>query len=199
VRLLVTGCGRSGTMWMAAALSSTGLDCGHERAFTPGYGGSAPRWGEGDWTAEGSGHGAPFTPLPGTHVVHLVRHPVHVVSSALHRSRDGLGRAPQSREFVLRHLPHLGTISDPLERAARSWIDWNSLVVSAEVVRLDAAGAGWVTARARMVDGDARPARLPEPMNAASRRPRPVSWSRLARVPGMVEAARRYGFATTTP
>ena len=70
MRLLVTGCGRSGTKWLAHSLTVAGVPTGHEDAF------SVARHGEGDWTSEVSWLAAPYTPMRGTHVVHLVRHPI---------------------------------------------------------------------------------------------------------------------------
>src|SRR5689334_5762287 len=84
-RVLITGCARSGTGYLAALLTELGLECGHERVFAPRtVRGSTPTWPDGV-RAESSWLAAPYLAhLPkGTAVVHLVRHPLAVMRSNL--------------------------------------------------------------------------------------------------------------------
>lgn len=197
MRLLVTGCGRSGTMWMAAALSSAGIDCGHERAFTPGYPDRPARWGTGQWTAEVSGHAAPFTPLPDTYVVRLVRHPIAVVTSVIHRrKRSRFGRDERTREFIERHVPGLTTIEDPIERAGTYWVRWNRLVAADETLRLEDVDRQTVARLARIIDERASVTTLPPRQNRTRRAKQPVRWQDIERIPGLTDAMLEYGYGT---
>lgn len=78
LRVIVTGCGRSGTNYMAEVLNAAGLRCGHERAFTV----LGPRVTQ-DLDAESSWYAAPYLGHvnENTKVLHLVRHPSRVVKS----------------------------------------------------------------------------------------------------------------------
>ena len=79
--LVVTGCARSGTTYLAALLGGLGLDLGHEDLFGPrtrSFDGWHGRQGDSSWLA------APFLGEVGDAVVvHQVRHPVKVVRSLL--------------------------------------------------------------------------------------------------------------------
>jgi hypothetical protein len=197
MRLLVTGCGRSGTMWTAAALSSAGIDCGHERAFTPGYPDRPARWGTGWWTAEVSGHAAPFTPLPDTYVVRLVRHPINVVTSIIHRRKRGqFGRDERAREFIEKHAPGVTSIEDPIERAATYWVRWNRLVVADETLRLEDIDQQTVIRLARIINDQASLTTLPPRLNRTRRAVQPIRWRDIKHVPGLVDAMREYGYKT---
>lgn len=77
---LITGCGRSGTKYVAERLNSSGISCGHEKIFTV-YGPSQVDFDKYD--GDSSWFAAPFleilpTKLP---VLHIVRNPVKVVKS----------------------------------------------------------------------------------------------------------------------
>jgi hypothetical protein len=126
-RVLVTGCARSGTGYLAALLSELGLECGHERVFAPRtVRGSTPTW-PADVRAESSWLAAPFlSKLPqGTAVVHLVRHPLAVMRSNM---RIGFFSAPSEYlEHATAHLPVLRQ-GQPIECAARYWTGWNELI-----------------------------------------------------------------------
>lgn len=77
---VVTGCGRSGTKYMAEVLKRCGLKCDHEGVFDPPVRSvEIPAGLDGDvsWAA------APFVSAmaSGTKVLHQVRHPLDVISS----------------------------------------------------------------------------------------------------------------------
>ena len=108
-RFLITGCGRSGTKYMAELMGALGISCGHELVFTSaGYDGE---WG--DWpTGESSSYAPPLLDkLPSDVVVfHVVRNPLHVVRSILARggpSQASLPLSPQSRRAEVDSLQAL--------------------------------------------------------------------------------------------
>src|SRR5262245_1471922 len=110
-RCLITGCGRSGTKYIAAVLQKLGLRIGHER-FAPD--------GIASWQMVFNDAPIPGRPRGGVAfdvVLHQVRHPLLVIPS-LSTFRAG------SWHYVARHVP-----SDPddslLVRATRYWVCWN--------------------------------------------------------------------------
>lgn len=151
---VVTGCGRSGTGYVAALLSAAGRSCGHEAIFRPDT-----EWvpttfrapaGDASWLA------APFVlRLPrGSVVVHLVRDPLEVVRShlgigffslrpqplpiraqnAVELVRRSLGRPIRRHvraeflRFIERHDPEILRAPSELGRCLSYWVRWNSLV-----------------------------------------------------------------------
>jgi hypothetical protein len=78
LKVIVTGCGRSGTNYMAEILDAAGLRCGHERVFTV-LGPQPAR----ELDAESSWYAAPYLDLQdeSTKVLHIVRDPSRVVHS----------------------------------------------------------------------------------------------------------------------
>jgi hypothetical protein len=200
-RLLVTGCGRSGTWWLAEALTAAGVPTDHEQAWTV-----ASHGGNG-WTSEVSWLAAPYTPQRGTHIVHLVRHPLDVVRSRVstgvfeHRDRGhddhGVLRAPLGPWGVYAHrwCPAMHTATSPETRAAWHWVQWNRLVVADELVRVEDVDADTVSRLARIVDPDApgieavparshrTPGELPD-----------IDWGDIAHVPHLARMAEGYGY-----
>lgn len=147
---VVTGCGRSGTGYMAKVMSEIGYACGHERVFNiyerPPFAARELK-GDASWLA------APFVQhLDGTLVLHQVRHPVEVIRSfaglrffsvrpgAWSRMRywarkRGLvnTRVPETifMEYVDRFCPSVFRGRGGLERAIRYWVHWNTMVENA--------------------------------------------------------------------
>ncbi len=148
---VVTGCGRSGTGYIAALLSALGHPCGHERVFTPWItrvpalvSGS----GDASWLAAPFVRGLPV----GTVVLHQVRDPRAVVRSLLgigffdpaglgeevrslpERVRRRFGRGPHRTlrsdflDAIRRGVPTILDGRTPIERAVRYWTRWNALV-----------------------------------------------------------------------
>lgn len=121
VKLLITGCGRSGTAWISAVLRSLGFDVRHE--------------GEGQHGTASWCLAAGDVPLPSWHkpvansnwttVLHQVREPLASIAS-LSTVRAG------SYLWASRYVdidPH----ALPLKRALRYWVKWNELAESLAV------------------------------------------------------------------
>jgi hypothetical protein len=120
-KLLVTGCGRSGTKYISFLLRRLGYDVGHEKMRRDGAASwcmavdsdEAP-WGEGsrDYCFD--------------QVFHQVRHPAVTIASLTTFS-------PVSWEFIAKHVP-VDPTAPVLLRAANYWYHWN---IAAEAV------SGW--------------------------------------------------------
>lgn len=165
-RFVVTGCARSGTLFMAEALSRLGHPCGHEVLFNPGTT-RAPAFGEADgdvsWLA------APFLgQLPSdTVVLHQVRDPLATVRSLVgmrvfqttpHALMDLRYRLqhlhirfarpivnPRFVRFAAEHCPEAFLHPDEASRAAYYWVHWNRRIA-------DSAGAAHLTYRRYRVE-----------------------------------------------
>ncbi len=112
-RLLITGCGRSGTKYIARVLAGLGLDVRHEDLGADGAASwcMVPEAADAPW---GVGRlGCRF----GT-VLHQVRHPLRVIPSLTTFT------AP-SWAFVERHVD-CPAADPPLLRAAKYWSAWNA-------------------------------------------------------------------------
>lgn len=122
MKVLITGCGRSGTAYAAKVLSAAGLACRHELAFDC--------WRQGMW--DGYEAESSWLALPAIErgmvrdclIIHLTRNPLHVI-----RSWMGL---KWLHDFTSPHLafmsgaePSIYAITDPLERCQRYWFAWN--------------------------------------------------------------------------
>jgi hypothetical protein len=128
IRLVVTGCPRSGTKYTTEVLRSLGFKAGHEQCFTPIKHAIAGSMNE----IEASWMAAPFLPtLPrDIFVVHQVRNPLMVVRSLL--AGDHLGfNSPYSR-FVYKYLLSLPKGALPSAeaqiRAEDFWLLWNLII-----------------------------------------------------------------------
>jgi hypothetical protein len=111
-RLLITGCGRSGTKYITHLLRRLGLDVRHERMGEDGI----TSWG----MAVDAGcvaWGVPFRNFAFDHVFHQVRDPREVIASATTFK-------PDSWSFIRAHTPI--SLDEPvLLRAAKYWYYWN--------------------------------------------------------------------------
>lgn len=190
-RLLVTGTGRCGTLWVAQALADRGVDVGHEVAFSPF------RNGEGGWRAEVSWLAAPFTPIANCHTVHLVRHPLDVIRSRVDKGTFALPRSGQYGpwfSFALRYCPEMLAATSDIERAAIHWVNWNQMIVADERVRVEDLASATVN-RWAQVAGGVPLGSLPEPNNrtsgsTVSQRP---TWD-MVQVPNLRDLAEQYGY-----
>ena len=193
MRLLVTGTGRCGTQWIAAALTAAGVPCTHEVHWTRRY------RGDGDWTAEASWPAAAYTPIADAYVVHLVRHPLAVIRSRL--IRGTFGNPPPSRgqgklaRWATRQCPQIATGRTELDRVALHWTYWNQMVRgAAERIRLEDITPADVTRLARIADPDAPGvADLPPPVGAGPDGPQ-VTWQQVQHIPGLLALADEYGY-----
>jgi hypothetical protein len=104
-KLLVIGCGRSGTRYASKVFRAVGLDVGHEEDG---------RDGRIDWKCV---HSPPEVFGGYSLVLHQVRHPLRVIESFHSASKGSWG-------WVARADP--GIVSRPLLRScARYWVRWN--------------------------------------------------------------------------
>jgi hypothetical protein len=151
-RILITGCGRSGTHYMANLLTAAGMPCGHETVFSAYGDNKAPFRYESSWYA------APFISQRKdiTHVIHLVRHPQKVMESFYrigllsdltwrHITRGNAARflrkglkdpqkafarinyVKQHRNF-LKENSNIFAETDEVKRLERYWREWNQLI-----------------------------------------------------------------------
>lgn len=156
---VVCGTGRSGTVYMSAFFNSLGISCGHERIFTSsgcsyknyGYNSDASGWAGVKQVsdpfiplmAESSYLAAPFLLddfLYGTSVIHVVRNPLDVINSfvnGLNYFKYGKNEPENVYEkFIIKYLPELGDIIDPLLKAAYYYIKWNEMIEQSQQTRL---------------------------------------------------------------
>ncbi len=110
-RVLVTGCGRSGTRYTTFVLRRLGLDVPHERLGRDGIA---------SWTMAVEAADRPFGPPSDEvrfgHVFHQIRHPLAVI-----RSVETFG--PDSWSFICTHTPC--SPDDPVVlRGAKYWLYW---------------------------------------------------------------------------
>jgi len=146
---LVTGCGRSGTTYIARFLCSLGCKCGHEKLFNPiSTQGRLPLpWpdympGESSWLA------VPYLEaLPaGTLVLHQVRSPLGVIRSSVRNrffdrsqwDKTAIQDEQKYREylhitFIEQHIRGIYT-GTPVEKAMKYWLEWNRLAERAEKI-----------------------------------------------------------------
>lgn len=113
-RLLVTGCGRSGTKYISFVCRRLGLDIPHEKLGRDGIA---------SWTmatpAAVRPYGPPTDVVRFRHVFHQVRHPLHVIASV--ESFE-----PASWAFIGMHI-ECGRDEPVVLRGARYWLHWNEL------------------------------------------------------------------------
>lgn len=135
-KLLITGCGRSGTLYSTEIWRALGLDIRHERPITPN--GVMGADGMSSWFMTVDDLQPPSGPSAVGYkfdlVIQQVRHPLKVIASvAQFILRDGL-YAPG---FIERNVPEITLSFDQREnfdyreqlilRAARYWYYWNRL------------------------------------------------------------------------
>ena len=134
-KLLITGCGRSGTLYTAEVFRSLGLDIQHERDYRPD--GSTGKDGYASWFLAVDDPHPPFGPSAiGTEfdlVLHQVRHPLKVIPSM---AQFILRKGIYSPQYIEKHAPQTQLAPDErlLDRreqlilqAARYWYHWNLL------------------------------------------------------------------------
>lgn len=111
-KLMITGCGRSGTRYITFILRRLGLNVGHEELDSDGIA---------SWcyavNADVLPWGAPAKNLAFEHIFHQVRHPLQVIPSAC-SFKDS------SWLFICQHIPC--SMDEPvLLRSAKYWYYWN--------------------------------------------------------------------------
>jgi hypothetical protein len=153
--VLVTGTGRSGTVYMAKVLTAAGVPCGHESMFTPEpaamvkerwQGDAPPRLSQrsqdastADWVdvgtlrADASYMAVPYlAELPTTiSLIHTVRHPLLVISSFVddmryfRREPENPYNAEGHEDWIYDYTQGLGNWPDPVNAAAWHYLRWN--------------------------------------------------------------------------
>lgn len=124
-KFVVASAGRSGSGTVARALTAAELPCGHEEVFNPyGVVDGLGFLGESSWL------GVPALAAmaaAGRPVVHLVRHPLAVISSLVamrfFTDTDHEPYAGFARKWATDVLP-----ADDLTAACRFWVNWNAQI-----------------------------------------------------------------------
>lgn len=123
---LITGCGRSGTAWAAAMMTTLGHPCGHEAQFNVA---SRPEPGtlpapDSSWLAVPH-----LADLPArTPIVRMMRDPGAVVQSAVQRGFLRDVEEPYAA-YAIRHCPIIARASDWLGRAIRWATFWDAPLI----------------------------------------------------------------------
>lgn len=112
--ILVTGCSRSGTTFMAEALMASGLDVRHE---------NIGRDGSVSWPMAVndtySPWGPPFQEGVYKHIFHQVRDPLKTIASVM------ATELPRSWDFIQKHIPQIQRTDSLLVKSVKYWIYWN--------------------------------------------------------------------------
>jgi len=117
-QIAITGCGRSGTLYITRVLRQLGLNIGHETART-----NDPKpAGNVSWYL------APIVDPTKYFVIHQVRHPVRVIASLW-----TLGNP--SWEYIYKHAPSISPDSPRLLQGMQYWVEWNKMAEAKASVR----------------------------------------------------------------
>jgi hypothetical protein len=114
--LLITGCARSGTRYIAFMMCECGLEFGHEWFHKDGLS-SWPMAVDSDKVPWGH----PSNNYNFKHVFHQVRHPLKVISSVYAWEPEA------SWEFIKRYVPEINDSDTRLVMTAKYWYYWNLL------------------------------------------------------------------------
>lgn len=133
-KLLVTGCGRSGTLYASEVWKSQGLDVRHENPDPPN--GQMGKDGIASWYMAVDDPDPPFGPSANGYefdlIIHQVRYPLEVIASCA----QFVLKDPFSRDYIERNAPQTRLSSEEREmpskaqliiQAARYWYYWNLL------------------------------------------------------------------------
>ena len=117
--LLITGAGRSGTLYTATVIAAAGIDAGHERAVNI-RGSRKLKAGEVEvsWLAA-------YLDVAG-YTVQQVRHPLAAIASlAAGGAFDPSTKAWRWAKYAIARYPEIATQPTPTLRAACYWLLWN--------------------------------------------------------------------------
>jgi hypothetical protein len=189
--ILVLGCPRSATTYMAELLQALGLDVRHEEMGADG----TSSWPMAAWSAQPI-WGPSRRSFQFRYILHVVRHPVPTLASLSRLQPDSWDYL---HEYVLMHRS-----ASLLEQAAQAYIGWNKLIRAQApdlIVRAEEADqtlAPWLAAKGLIPALD-QPPQLP-PKNVNSRFHEPLFWQDVrARLPPalfleLYETAKRYAY-----
>ncbi len=111
-KLLITGCGRSGTKYISELLKCCGFDIGHEKDGKDGIA---------SWPMAVSDDESPWGPPSNDYefenVIHQVRHPFKTISSCLTIS-------DKSWNYIKKHIP-INDSDSKIIMSAKYWYYWN--------------------------------------------------------------------------
>lgn len=121
MRVIFTGTGRSGTGYCSAVTKSLGIDCGHERVFTPN--GIVPS----NLLAESSWLAVPYLhEFPEALKVLVYRDPKSVIASFMKRTFFDM--ASNYRDHIDKHAPAMRGLSGVFA-ANRHYVEWHTLAI----------------------------------------------------------------------
>lgn len=136
-KILVTGCGRSGTQYMNAVFNALGIKSRHERVYTMDMVPSnsldqqviKEKWE--DYNAECSWTAVPFLPdLDNSYfVIHLLRNPLSVIRCwASHPTI--IDSTKEVYQFLVRTIKFFPIVGKPsaLDHSVYYWYFWNKLI-----------------------------------------------------------------------
>lgn len=117
-QILITGCGRSGTAYIALLLQKSGYDIKHER---PGSDGCV------SWSMAVNQYSVdgPYSDESFGTIFHQTRHPLSVISSWITNLYD-LRRLEWV--FIRKYIPEIVASDSSIISAAKYWYYWNLLV-----------------------------------------------------------------------
>jgi hypothetical protein len=134
-RLLITGCGRSGTLYASRVCQNLGLDIEHERTVSPNS--EIGNDGIASWFMAVDDPEPPYGPSAVDYkfenTLHLVRNPLRVIASF---AQSILRKGIYSPDYIQMNVPEIGPANgdetlDPKQRillqSARYWYYWNLL------------------------------------------------------------------------
>jgi len=134
MKLLVTGCGRSGTQYASAVFKAVGLDVGHE---------SVGKNGTVDWHRVNDGEAFDV-------IFHQVRNPLHTIGSLTRGIRTASWR------FICKTEPRVRYDAPIVQRAMQYWCYWNERAeaLASETYRVESM-IDWLAGRLALVGVDA--------------------------------------------
>ena len=199
-RLVVTGTGRSGTQYMSAILTESGIPCGHEQIFRP----EGPR-GWAWYRADASFMAVPYLPIFDGPVFHVVRDPLTTINSmvGLGWFDDAVNIHELFRPFQRLYCPSAWEDDEPLDRTIAFYIDWNRKIEPFPTARFRLEHIGEEELGVMVEAGDGRPDWIPEvlekvPRNLNTHMRADLSWDDLLsrrRGEELADLAGEYGYS----
>jgi len=149
----ITGCGRSGTGYMAALMQAMGYDVGHETLGADGI----SSWMAAAVCEDVPHKGSPIVGVEFATTIHVVRDPMKAIPSIAVNFRAITWRYVE--RFIL-----IDRDASAYDRAAMYWVGWNRLVAAQNpdlIVPVDVAAAVLPQLLAKRGETPGRPETLP--------------------------------------